>query len=71
MTTSRSGGREGQSELGQNTGQEKKLLTQQVGKKVEKEMPPVKRCDQEKDFLAEGAGARGNKFAAGVENYSA
>lgn len=70
MTTSRSRGREGQSELGQNTGQEKRLPTQHVGKRVEKKAPPVKRCAWGKDILADGAGARGNKLAAGAENYS-
>lgn len=60
---------EGRSEPGQNTSQEKRLLTQRVGERVEKEMPPVKRCAWGKDFLADGAGARGNKLAAGAENY--
>lgn len=71
MTTSRSRGREGQSELGQDTGQEKRLPTQQAGKRVKKEMPPVKRCAWGKDFLSGGAGARRSKLAAGAENYSA
>lgn len=71
MTTSRSGGRDGESKVGQDTGREKSLPTQHVGKKVEKEMPPVKRCAWGKDFLAEEAGARGNKLVAGAEYYSA
>lgn len=71
MTTSSSRGREGQSELEHDTGKEKRLPTQQVGKRVEKEMPPVKRCAWEKDFLADGAGERGNKLAAGAKNYCA
>lgn len=69
MTTSRSGGREGESELGQKPGQQKSLPTRCVSQKVEKEMPPVKTHARAEEFLAERAATGGNELAGGREYY--
>lgn len=69
MTTSKSGGRERESELGQKTGRQKRLPTRCTSKKVEKETPPVKTHAWAKEFLAERAAVGGNELAGGAECY--
>lgn len=69
MTTSRSRGRERESELGQKTGQQKILPTLWMYKKVEKKMSPVKTCAWAKELLTEKAASGGAELAGVAEYY--